>query len=400
MKLFFRKNPNYVLMHKEIPVLKGDYIFSRHGFREIREIINSKHLPVGSTDASGKLNLENLNTWIHWRGIPSYRVGLYQLQTRLEIEDPLELLEREYSLSVSDTYWLKEENDDVTWENLNFFHRGFDQSGFGQAMFSIISQKASHTARHTPNNTTCGYHRKAWFHRNGDLYLLKGGSPIYQQEPVNEWLASQIAKRLGMDAVSYDTELYENNLVSACRAMTDENTDLVPAKDIVRSAEFPENKFQLLLYIDELKKHGIQNPEKGINEMLIIDYLLLNSDRHSQNLAILRDANTGQWLKTAPVFDSGTGLGCLVSDEEILQEEHENKCQLFNAKHFSHELLLDYISLSPYDLTALDGLPREYGEKLLQYQPYTGITNKRINDAYKLFYKRVNALKKAGSRMK
>lgn len=398
MKLFFRNKPSYILMHKELPVLKGDYSFSKHGFREIREVMNEKHLPIGTTDPEGNLSLSNLNQWIRWRGIPAYRVGLYQLQTRLEIEDPLELLEREYSLSVSDTYWLKEETDDSTWASLNFFHRNFDQSGFGQAMFSLISQKASRTARHTPNNTTCGYHRKAWFHRNGELYLLKGGSPIYQQEPVNEWLASQIARRLGMDAVTYDTELYENNLVSACKAMTDEHTDLVPAKDVIRSAGFSETEFQLPLYMKELKKHGIRNAEKAMNEMMIIDYLLMNSDRHSQNLAILRDADTGEWKQEAPVFDSGTGLGCLVSDDEILQEEHESKCQLFNAKHFSHERLLDLITLKPYDLNNLEGLPREYGEKLLQYQPYTGITNKRINDAYKLFYKRINALKKAGAK--
>lgn len=400
MKLFFRKKPDYLLMHKEIPVLKGDYSFSEHGFCEVKEIIHPEHLPVGSTDPDGKLVLHNLNDWIRWRGIPSYRIGLYQLQSRLGIKDPLDLLEREYSLSISDTYWLKEENDNATWKEINFFHRGFDQSGFGQAMFSMISQKADHTARHTPNNTTCGYHRKAWFRRGEKLFLLKGGSPIYQQEPVNEWLASQIAKHLGMHAVSYETELYENNLVSVCRAMTDENTDLVPAKDIIRSSKFPDNEFQLPFYINELKKHGIKNPEKEINEMLIIDYLLMNSDRHSQNMAVLHNADTGEWISTAPVFDSGTGLGCLVSDEKILQEEHENKCQLLNAKSFSHELLLDYINLNSYDLTSLDDLPEQYGKKLVQYQPYTGITNRRINDAYKLLFKRIRSLKKEAMKTK
>lgn len=392
--IFFRKKTEHVLMHANIPVIKGIYSFSQHGFREITCIYNSEHLPLG-TIKNNQLSLKRLNHWIRWRGIPQYRVGLLQLESRLEIHDPLELLEREYSLSVSDTYWLKNVDDNTEWDDINFFHRSFDQNGFGQAMFSSLNKQAGHYARHTPNNTTCGYHRKAWFRRGNDLYLLKGGSPFYQQEPINEWLASQIAESLSIDAVHYDVEIYENNIVSVCKAMTNDHTDLVTAGDVLNVENFSSEQFQYAHYVKLLQKHGIENVAEKISDMLVMDYLLMNSDRHNQNHGILVDSSTMKWLDIAPVFDTGTGLGCLVTDNEILSQETQNNCELFNAKHFSHELLLQYINFKKYDLSSLNSLPRLYGEKLVQYQQLSGISNNRIENAYRLFYRRINRLKKA-----
>lgn len=381
-------------MHRDTPVLNGTYSFSHHGFREVTKIITPEHLPLGSI-TDGHFSLPRLNHWIRWRGIPQYRVGLLQLESRLEIHDPLELLEREYALSVSDTYWLKNTDDKTEWDEINFFHRTFDQNGFGQAMFSTLNKHAGHYARHTPNNTTCGYHRKAWFRRHDDLYLLKGGSPFYQQEPINEWLASQIADLLGINAVHYDVEIYENNIVSSCIAMTNDHTDLITAGDILKTETSSPNQFQYSQYVSLLQRHGIQNVSEKISDMLVLDYLLMNTDRHNQNHGILIDSSTMQWLDIAPVFDTGTGLGCLVTDDEILSQETQNNCELFNAKHFSHELLLPYITFNKYDLSILNNLPRAYGEKLVQYQQLSGISNSRIENAYRLFYRRINRLKKA-----
>ncbi|MDD6231039.1 MAG: hypothetical protein PUA95_09975 [Lactimicrobium massiliense] len=394
---FKRNNPVYVLMHKDKPVLQGSFDFSRHGFGEDVEIIDPVLLPVGVTHEDGTLSLHKLNHWYRWRGIPGYRVGLLQLEERLEIHDPLELLEREYALSVSDTFWRKAADDPITWKEVNFFHRSFDQQGFGLAMFSNVGARAGHNARHTPNNTTCGYHRKAWFKRNGRLFLLKGGTPFYQQEPVNEWLACRIGHQLGIQAVPYNNEIYENNLVSVCPAMTNEDVDLVTAGDVLNSVHSDAKKFQYDDYLKALESHGIKDGKQRLSDMLVMDYLMMNTDRHNQNLGILVDANTGRWLQCAPVFDTGTGLGCLVDDDDIFEQYHSQSCKLFNARNFSHELLLDYIDLKRYDFNALDGLPRAYGNQLVKYQSTTNISNKRINESYRLFCKRILMIRKAAA---
>lgn len=66
-------------------------------------MIDAKHLPAGCSP-NGEFSLKALNHWFRWRGIPGYRVGLLQLQNRLQIDSPMELLDMEHALSVSDTY--------------------------------------------------------------------------------------------------------------------------------------------------------------------------------------------------------------------------------------------------------------------------------------------------------
>lgn len=392
----FNKKKIYCLMHKDIVVLKGEYSLQEHGFHNI-EILNAKHLPTGVL-RGGKLSVKLLNHWWRWRGIPEYRVGLPQLMTRLSIKDPKELIEKEYALSLSDTYWLKTEDDTVSWNEINFFHRDFDQSGFAQAMFSSVNKEAEDSASHTPNSITCGYHKKAWIRRGDSHYLLKGGSPFYQQEPINEWLASRIASQLGLYAIPYETEIYENNLVSVCERFTDEDTDLVTCEYVLSSLNTQAYEMQYESYIHILEKHGIADAKKCLSDQMVLDYLLMNCDRHTQNMGILVDANTNEWKAVAPVFDTGTGLGCLSRDNEILSLEHENNCQLFNARHISHETLLNYILFDRYDFSELEKLPREYGNQLVQYQNLTGISNERIENAYTLFYKRILSLKKIARR--
>ena len=381
-------------MHKDIPVLKGEYSFHSHEFKQVSNIYHAEHLPI-STYMHNKLSLKRLNSWWKWRGIPSYRVGLLQLQSRLQIHDGKDLLEREYALSVSDTYWLKEDKEEVSFEDIAFYHRCFDQSGFGMAMFSQMNTNPSSSARHTPNNVTCGYHRKAWFHRNNELYLLKGGTPFYQQEPIQEWLAYQIALQLGFkDVTPYSVEVYENNIVSVCPNFTNENIDLVTAGMVIDSIQPPKEEFHLPYYIKALQEHGISNAQESLEHMMLLDYLLMNSDRHNQNLGILVDANTNEWLQCAPTFDTGTGLGCLEADEDVLDTLHYDNCKLLNARNFNHDTLLDYIDLKKYDFTGLEKLPERYARMLVKYQPISNITNKRIEAAYTVFYKRILRLKK------
>ena len=393
----FKKKHIYLLMHKEIPVFRAEYSFHTHEFLTVTKLLHPEHLPF-SLYTGDKLSMKRLNTWWKWRGIPSYRVGLPQLQSRLGIHDPLELLEREHALSVSDTYWLKEEKEDCSFEDINFFDHSFDEYGFGMAMFSQMYTSAPSSARHTPNNVTCGYHRKAWFHRSDNLYLLKGGTPFYQQEPIQEWLAYQIALQLGFKNVTpYATEIYENNIVSVCPAFTNKDVDLLTTGMVIDGIRPPKEEFHLPYYIKALEEHGISNAKQNLEHMLLLDYLMMNSDRHNQNLGILVDANTNQWLSCAPVFDTGTGLGCLEKDEDVLPSLEYENCKLLNARNFNHDALLDYINLKNYDFTNLEKLPQIYANKLVQYQPISNITNRRIEAAYTVFYKRILRLKKYAS---
>ena len=65
------------------------------------------------------------------------------------------------------------------------------------------------------------------------------------------------------------------------------------------------------------------DPVKGIighecvNEMFVIDYLVLNRDRHGANIEILRDLKT-KTVRPAPLFDHGLSLVCRCHTSEEL----------------------------------------------------------------------------------
>lgn len=74
------------------------------------------------------------------------------------------------------------------------------------------------------------------------------------------------------------------------QCMTDENTDLVTAEMILMDCDAAgDHLHQLDDYIKELKKHGIENVEYKLSEQILLDYILLNTDRHSRNMGCQKD---------------------------------------------------------------------------------------------------------------
>ncbi len=59
--------------------------------------------------------------------------------------------------------------------------------------------------------------------------------------------------------------------------------------------------------------------EKYVYEMFLIDYLVLNRDRHGANIEVLRDAKTKS-IRLAPLFDHGLSLVCRCHTMEELEE--------------------------------------------------------------------------------
>ena len=394
------RNRSMVLMHGSTPVLTGTYDPQSHGFKKVRELNDAKHLPIGVSQSGGSVDLERLNYWLFWRGIPNYRVDLERLVTRLNLNSEKDLLEEDHALSVSDNYWLCPEDKKLSYAKLNYFGREFDQNGFARAMFRANRYVPEETAKKTPNNTLCGYHRKAWLRRNDTLLLYKGSTGFAQQECINEWIASLIAERLGMDSVPYETDVYENQLVSVCPNFLNPGLDLVPAESVIHAMEHNDSEFWLPGYIRILEEHGISDARQYMEEMFLLDYIMMNTDRHVQNHGILVDVNTNRWIAVAPIFDTGTGLGCFVKTQDLSSYETEKTCRLFNRRHFSHEELLDLCTgLKNYDLTALDGIVEEFARKLAQYQSMTGLTDERGMELCRLLQRRINRVKSAQMRI-
>ena len=52
-------------------------------------------------------------------------------------------------------------------------------------------------------------------------------------------------------------------------------------------------------YIKILEEHGIVDARTQMENMFILDFLIMNEDRHLNNFGIIRDVNTLKWMKCA-----------------------------------------------------------------------------------------------------
>lgn len=63
-------------------------------------------------------------------------------------------------------------------------------------------------------------------------------------------------------------------------------------------------------FINVCASHGL--PEERLRPFLeyqiMTDFILSNRDRHLSNIAVLRDADTLEFIKPAPIFDSGKSM--------------------------------------------------------------------------------------------
>ena len=381
-----------ILMNKNTKVLSAEYHSSLGVFTDVYDIYDIDFAPVILKNVYNKEeNLKViLSNWFKGRGIPLWRDNLDLLLAKLNISAPTELLDKAFGLSLSDQYWIKPYDSRIEYKDINFFEHDFKDTEFIDATFSNNTETSTKISLISPNNTTDGRLKKTWIIDGNKRYLLKGGYKNEVLQPFNEVLASMISKRLGFNYVSYNLEIVKDKVVSKCECFIDKNTELVSAYQILYNNCDKDNAYEA--YVDLLEKKGIKDARSSLENMFILDYIMLNEDRHLNNFGIIRNVETLDWIGTAPIFDTGESLNIIdYSDEEVIINGEGRF--FYNINNFDN--ILDCIKdLKKYDLNKLDGICEEFDDLLHKYQPITKMTDRRINKICTLLFSRINNLKK------
>ena len=388
-----------ILMNKNTEVLVAEYDSGVGVFTKIYDVYNIDYAPYilksyyidkDINDPSFRINLSK---WFQGRGIPSWRDNLDMLLLRLNVVAPSELLDKAFGLSLSDQYWLKPFDSDIKYEDINFFDNDFDYDEFMEASLSKNSKMIKNdSSLKTPNNTTDGMLKKAWIIENGTRYLLKGGYKNETLQPFNEVLASEICRRLGFDHVEYTLDTYKNMVVSKCPCFITKNTELVTCYQIRNDMKRHQTLDDYEEYIKKLESEGIKDVREKIENMYILDFLIMNEDRHLNNFGIIRDVNTLKWLDVAPIFDNGQSLNIEYYDEEELHISGEGKL-FYEVKPFD-EIIKIVKDIKKINVDKLEDLPEWFDDLLHQYQYLTGYSDTRINKLCILLNRQINKLKK------
>lgn len=252
------------------------------------------------------LNLsgEGLAKWLKNRTIPKNRayVNNFLSKCGLHLNRPMNIIKVSKGLSLNDCYWVVEEGFEGTFEKYNLYDNRFSKvlaliafTGYGSSVRTSLAS--------CPEFTTNGMLPKCWRRINGTIKLYKGGTTggyNTGNEPYSEFYAAQVAEKLGFEHVEYGLSKWNGELCSTCELFTSKKYSFMPIGRIVTSGGMKAVK----AYCEELGEEYIS----ALNDMLVLDAVICNTDRHFGNFGFLIDNETNKIAAPAPLFDHGNAL--------------------------------------------------------------------------------------------
>lgn len=295
------------LMHKSLTVADLEFDDATGYIQTINSIHAPGHLPIGTSRENRELDRVALNAWWTYRSIPASRSGVREALEVLDVASTKLLLLRCYGLSLSDHYWIRPKDSGLTWDQINFFDNPFSDD-MGDVLFGKPAKEDGFDFS-SPDNTSDGFLKKRWKIINGKRCLVKGGSNPFQQQPFNEVIATRVMECLNIPHVPYELVWSDGYPYSVCEDFVSPDTELVSAWRVMQSQKKSNNDSVYQHFIKCCKGLGIRDVEASLDQMLVLDYIIANEDRHLNNFGLLRNPETLEWLGMAPIFDSGSSLG-------------------------------------------------------------------------------------------
>ena len=382
----------FTLMNKNKKIFDFDYDEEEHFIVKFERnyLVNEKYAPFGLIK-DDNIDKSGFNKWWKNRQIPASRNGLKEVlqKSNMYDKDNFDLLDaKAYCLSLSDQYWVKRTTEDILWENINFFDNEFSED-IGKVLFSG-GKTPLKLNLNTPDMTSNGNYEKRWKIINGDRYLIKAGGKMINQEPFNEVIATKLYERIlnEDEYVKYSIVFDDERAVSICKNFITKETELIPAWKINEYYEFREDESKYEHYIRCLNELGVPNANLLVDKMIVCDYILANKDRHFNNFGVIRNVETLEFERVAPIFDNGCSLWFDENDMFVGEffltkpfEEYEKK-QLNLIKN------IDW-----FDIEKLDGFTFEVKEILLSNKLLFKERIDKIIEQIELRIKIVNELK-------
>ena len=301
----------YCLMHKDIEVCLMN-IDDNGNISKIRLIPNAeKHIPLGA-----QMNEMKFHEWWKDRAIPKTRHGAKNALEKLGYKSTANALVNNLALSLNDCYWIKPREENIKWNDVNLFTNDFVDS------FGELTLNSSHTIN-IKNKTrfdcasSQGELQKKWcIDKNGKRFLIKGNYGESYQQSINEVFASNLHKAQGFDNyVEYKlTKLKLNNNIDGlgCSSYNfcSEDVESISAWELLQTIKLKKNQSYFQPLKDVCLSLGIK--EKEFNDyfdyLILSDFLISNTDRHMNNISILRNPNTLEIIGFSPIYDSGNSM--------------------------------------------------------------------------------------------
>lgn len=252
-----------------------------------------------------------IQRWWSRRAVPLSQGKIKEILDRQGISCPGEYLVKNLGLSLTDYYWIRPVGLELTWEMVSLYQNEF--RGNLELADRVVSC-SSKIMTYTPDSTLQGALEKSWIVIDHERYLVKGNHDYQSAESINEVFASRLHQMQGYENyASYSLIKIKGSLYDygcCTRAFTSERKELVPAYAIVTSEQQRNDCSTYEHFIQVCGHHGMDTEQlrHDLEYQIMTDFIITNTDRHLNNVGVLRDAESLRFLRMAPIYDSGKSL--------------------------------------------------------------------------------------------
>lgn len=237
------------------------------------------------------VNGKDFTSWLEGRAIDSHRANsrLLKKVLRLANRDDANTALAVNAVTITDNYWFKSDDEDLTWDEVKFNENVFDKLALKGDPDSF-----SKAPSRTPELTNIGSFEKCWRLINGKWWMYKSGN---DNQIFSELFICNLGKTLGFNMAHYE---YDDGYVKT-KDFTDGKVNFESICSVMGDNEDYSDNFD---YFMNLSKDIAVDYLK----MLYLDSVCYNMDRHTNNYGLLRSIKTGEILSLAPNYDNNIAL--------------------------------------------------------------------------------------------
>lgn len=289
--------------------------------------------------------------WLASRAIDSHRRNSRLLKRALRIRtaDDAAVALAVNGATITDRYWFQRQGERLRYDEIRF-----KENYFSELALRGDPDSFSNKPSRTPELTNIGSFEKCWKLLNGEWWMYKSGN---EREYFSELFICRLGEELGFSMAHYemDGEYIRSQDFTRNGAVTFEPMSSLTGEDDDYATCFR----RLRVISPDIAKQYLQ--------LIWMDSICFNMDRHTGNFGLLRDVKTGEILSLAPNYDNNIALisngyptdvtrshdGLIGFLEDFLADCEEAKKTLreMNLPTITEEIIAKCIAEIPTDIT-------------------------------------------------
>ncbi len=303
---------HYSLMHRDDEVAELIFEPASGALVSVIAVYTETLLPIGTTGPD-----ELLKGWWYRRAVPVTQGNIASLLEEIGFLTPQAYLLRNLGLSLSDCYWVRPLGEKLSWNDVSLFSNDFEDV-VGAGHFAGFDGNADfgNTGMRLPSGSTRGDVPKAWICIEDKRYLVKGVEKGNTQQIFNEVVGSFIHRRQNQfEFVNYEFYTIDyghgKQIGVSAEAFTNEDLEFISAEELIRANKLVHSgASDYELFVDACVNGGLDRDEvqRFLDYQILTDFVMTNTDRSYENFGVLRDVHTLEFVKMAPIFDSGNSM--------------------------------------------------------------------------------------------